>query len=539
MSLKKSANNERSLTIMPRPSLVCTLAFAMIALAHSPSWGQKTTPAPCIKTDGCYLDIDRLWKNESLAYAQLMERNNLHYIRYTIEMAVLLGSGTAWYWIDRERQVADWDFPSVSDRLTFKAWRFDNNQFGINFLGHPINGVGFHTLARSNNFSMLGAVGAGFATSMVWEFALEFREKISINDVLVTTGAGVSIGEFLHWLGRYVNSAPGGGRTGHKIAAWMFGVQQALHNRIDREKPPPDGQPTDSLGFSPHIWHRFQLSSGYSLATNASNDNPTDKNVGGYRLDLKGKLAAIPGYLRPGRFHRWFSDGNVTELSIAATVGEGDGMDISSETILFGVHHQHIPAPSMSIGEAVTLGAAIGYQYRDETFGQFRDRLGILHFPGPAIDLHLVGSSWHLRVASRLHADFAGVNAPLFRQWREANPDTRTKEIVQREGYYYGLGLSTRLNAELTFPWVELGGSVFHGRYRSKQGLDKDQEELTTDIKLSDTVLDLEAWLRIAPMDSRYFVGFHTIRRKRTMRLESFRGEQSLRLYIFQAGLRL
>ena len=50
----------------------------------------------------------------------------------------------------------------------------------------------------------------GVGTSVAWEFTVEFRESVSINDVILTSAAGTVIGEYLHWLGRYFDSACGG-----------------------------------------------------------------------------------------------------------------------------------------------------------------------------------------------------------------------------------------------------------------------------------------------------------------------------------------
>jgi hypothetical protein len=110
--------------------------------------------------------------------------------------------------IDRNRQVGDWDFPSLKQRLTFEAWRFDNNPFPINFAWHAYDGSQYHLFARSNDLGLLASMGYGIGTSLAWEFGVEFREKVSINDVIVTTGAGTAIGEAVHWLGRYLESAP-------------------------------------------------------------------------------------------------------------------------------------------------------------------------------------------------------------------------------------------------------------------------------------------------------------------------------------------
>ncbi len=102
-----------------------------------------------------------------------------HYFRLFLEEMGLLGLGVVEYWLDRKRAVTNFDYPSLVDRFTFKAWRLDNNGFQINFFGHPMNGMTFHMVARANGLSLPGSILAGFATSMTWEFGWEFREKRS------------------------------------------------------------------------------------------------------------------------------------------------------------------------------------------------------------------------------------------------------------------------------------------------------------------------------------------------------------------------
>src|SRR5690606_21954322 len=52
------------------------------------------------------------------------------------ELSIILGVGTLWYWIERDRNVVDWDLDSWRQRFSKEAYRFDNNSIGMNFLGH-------------------------------------------------------------------------------------------------------------------------------------------------------------------------------------------------------------------------------------------------------------------------------------------------------------------------------------------------------------------------------------------------------------------
>lgn len=138
----------------------------------------------------------------------LLERPHPHYLLPAGELFTAVAGGFIWYWTDRKRQVADWDFPSIKQRFTGDAWKYDSNPFPINWAWHAYDGAQYHLFARGNDLSLLESMAYGIGTSVVWEFTVEFREQVSINDVILTSASGTAIGEYLHWLGRYFESAP-------------------------------------------------------------------------------------------------------------------------------------------------------------------------------------------------------------------------------------------------------------------------------------------------------------------------------------------
>ena len=81
----------------------------------------------------------------------------------------MLAGGTTWYWLD-DRNIVDWDFDSWEQRFSEEAYRFDNNEFPINFIGHALNGAAFYGLSRSNRMDVLSSFLYGAVTSFVWEF---------------------------------------------------------------------------------------------------------------------------------------------------------------------------------------------------------------------------------------------------------------------------------------------------------------------------------------------------------------------------------
>jgi hypothetical protein len=470
------------------------------------------------------------------AYDHLIHRPPGKYLRAAFEEAFLIGAGAAWYWLDRERQVADWDFPSIKERLTFEAWRFDTNPFPINFAWHAIDGGQYHVVGRSNDISMLGSIGYGFLTSLVWEYGLEFREKFSINDMIVTTGAGTAVGEYVHWLSRYLESAPEP-RAWHRYARWILTPTRAAHVALDRRDTLRPGTEPDALGLSDDIWHRFRLSSGGVYASAVGDVLAGDPTFALGELRAAGELAAIPGYLTSRRLRRGFADGNVSALSGRLTGADGIGIELRADLMLLGWHGQTLD--ERGAGSATTIGLDVSYDYRRELIGPWVDRLALMHLPGLAVDHHLRGPRAQLRARLRASPDFAGLHPASYHAWEALHPDAIEKTILSKHGYYYGWGATGRLELEATLPRVELGGVISVSRYASQEGLDRAQEDVDLDVEAGDTVIFTEGWLRVMPLGGRLYLEGRITREDRDGHVGEVESSRSLTRIGFALGAAL
>lgn len=512
-------------------TMTCALAAGVAAPARADQPSPPELPPGC--TNGaleCFLDRGGAVRDPEQAYRTLHGRERPQYLRAAVEMAALLGAGTAWYWIDRERQVADWDYPSLKQRFTLEAVRFDNNDFWINFIAHPLDGAAAHALARGNHLSLSESFAFSLATSLAWEYGLEFREKVSINDIIVTPVTGVVVGEFMHRLGQSLNAPrpPHADRWWHHLAGWTFGPTVALHDALDE----PSAGDAALRAARADIWRSLDLS--YAWAE-TSVDDDTHARVHALRFD--GRLVAIPGYLRPGRFSRAFADADITslrlDLSTVIGSGTGYGIDLYADTMLLGVYGQRISP--QGTGAAVAAGVNLAYRYADETLRPWKDQLGIAHLPGLGADAHLLGRHASLSVHARVHGDFAGLRAGPYPDWKAENPDVIDKSILRKQGYYYGWGWSGRAGAALATRFATLGGEIFYGRYASQEGLDRVQEQVTADVEVDSTVRDAELWLRV-PLTARWYAELATMSRQRRTHMETHNDSSRYARYLLRLG---
>ncbi len=453
-----------------------------------------------------------------------------HYLRTAILEAIALGGGVSWYWLDRERQVGDWDFPSLSERFTLNVMRYDNNPFHVNFAWHAGNGAGFHVMARVNGLSLWESIGVGALTSLTWEYALEYREKVSVNDLIFTSGAGIPLGEFLHVMGRFFHEDDQASEWA--AARWTAGLPMAIARTLDGERAP-------DLSDAEPIWHEMHV--GYELGISSTNTS-TNASEGKkdhtlHSLHLDGRFVRLPGYRDEGAWSTSFSRAEFTHASMDVSGADGgSGFKIFADTTLLGWYSQQMHGREF-LSNATMIGISMAYRYRREQVPGWDDRVGVFHMPGLAADAHLRWRDVSLDASARVHADFAGINALSNDDWNSAHPDEHGKAILRKMGYYYGFGGSLTLDAELRYRSLSFGGSLWLGRYQSDEGLDRTQEIVTLDQSSRDDVFDGELHLRLEDLPYGAYIGARLETRKRDAELEEFVATASLRRLTLQLGV--
>lgn len=363
------------------------------------------------------------------------------------ETAAILGVGTTWYWLDRRTNQQDWDDPPLLARFDGDYWRLDNNRFGINFVGHPLTGALSYGLARAHRIGPGGAFGFALGTSLLWELGVEFREKVSINDVVVTAPAAVPIGELAYKAG--VEVAEAFGEAGP---------------RASRDR-----------------WRRARL----SLDAGALARSPL--GPGHYaRVSLDADLVWLPKYRNEGTFSAWFGQAEVVSGRFEVPVtAHGSGFDGEATAVLAGFHTQAIEGEGEGRrGFSMTVGTPIAFRYVASSALGFRELLATTRLPGLDLrgTLELPPLSFEAGLGANL--DFAGMTSPAHEAWIAANPEAIGKTILRRQRYFYGLGPSARAHARVRFGRCALLAEAEGLLARSIDGVDRTQETLTRDERL-------------------------------------------------------
>jgi hypothetical protein len=447
---------------------------------------------------GTFLDASGEWRSARAAYGSWLSPHHraASPARAAAESALFVTLGTAYYWMDPLANSADWDFPSFRSKLTFESVRLDNNFFATNHILHPFAGASVYGFSRVNGLGVVPAFGYAVASSVVWEFALEYREQASVNDLLFTPFGGMALGESLFQLGAYLNSAPGAENTWTRVASVTLGLPQHLHDSLDAVSAPRD-PPADELGLSSAYWHRF--SAGYEYAVVHSRDRA--ERLQGFQLTSE--IVAMPGFLRPGRFSSAFADGNFSELSWRMAWGKTglDDVDLWAMVDLVGFYQQDIRGPAESRrGSAAKMALSTALRFNQREIARRPDRFAVAHLLGPHAGAWLVLGELRACADFSIHADFAGVHPLAFERWDGGRRETGVKTILARHGYYYAFGYSFRARGGLELGGAELEGHAGYGAYDSLEGIDRWQSQVTRDVPMRDTLLEYGASLGFRPI---------------------------------------
>lgn len=441
----------------------------------------------------CFIDGAGSLGSAHRAYRLQHKPAEPHHLRAFAEEVTWLTIGTTWYWLAKDKNLVDWDRPSAKKRFTLDVIRMDNNDFPINFTLHPWSGSAYYTAARTNGLSFAASSGYAFGACLAWEYGIEFREKVSFNDLIFTPLPAISLGEFFSRLMIYVNRPAHAPTTGQKVAGWLFGPLQAFSDAFDGG-PKISNTPADALGYSSYVHHSFRFHAGFALQSSGNSESLLSD------LGFDGAFVTIPSYQRRGRFRSFLHDADFSRFWMSFVQGGGDHeFDSYADVSLFGVYEQNIDHDLR--GGSVFLGSSLGYRARRSFFPGFRDELAVTHLPGLAIESSLLfGPRALMQLAFRLTPDFAGVRSLSARDWQSQNPEAVGKTAVEKKGYLYSFGVSSLLEMSLQLSRVTLGGRVWFGAFNSVEGLDRSQETLTADPKGVDRVLDFESFMRLAPL---------------------------------------
>jgi len=87
----------------------------------------------------------------------------------------------------------------------------DEDEFAINYIGHPVSGAIYYSMARNDGFDQFQSFMFSFVmSSFVWECGYEaFAEIPSIQDLISTPIIGALMGEYMYYLEKELDKNSG------------------------------------------------------------------------------------------------------------------------------------------------------------------------------------------------------------------------------------------------------------------------------------------------------------------------------------------
>lgn len=357
------------------------------------------------------------------------DSDGTRYLLVAGETALVIGLGAAWYWNDIELQRPDWvlgwDTESWDTKLTsFDAVRFDSNAFHINAFGHAGQAVLHYHVGRGNGLGLAGATALNVATTVAWEYLVEFREYVSLNDLIVNSMAGPALGEPLWQIGDYFRSGP---KTGFNEAfAAFFQPIDEIEHRVNGRKWRESARP----------WHRFRIAGG-TTTTDAETTALVD-------IDLE-----VASFDRSGARSGWTPAGGWSRLAGGVRFTDGvAGGHLYSRTSYGG--YQSRAVVEDGVGRTAFVGFGTGVTFESNDLGMETDQLAAYHLLGPQFDLHLRTKELDVRFQSAAYGDLGLVHAYALGTMPPIDPEPPFESPLTGHGYYYGLGATawTRLLVE-------------------------------------------------------------------------------------------
>lgn len=368
--------------------------------------------------------------------------DDVHWGAIAAESAVVFAVPTVYYWSTTEHQAVDWtldwDWDSWQAKLfTVDKLKFDTNPFHVNAIRHPLVGVLDYQIGRTNGLSGLESMWLAYATGVLWEFLIEYREAPSINDMIANGAGGIAIGEPLYRIGQLWRGArPSLLDRAHTT---LFSPWDAMHDLYRR----------------PHrherAWRSIVLEGGsgmraYGGDTGRELSFAADFDVVTHKPFVDGGAQAGP-----------IATGAWSRLRAEIAFGERDAIAhtaLHTRTTFVGSYQQS----KRGDGYLAAIGTAFTYRF-DRLAGD-RDRIAMLHLAGPQLQLSMRRADRALWLDFAAYGDLAFVDpvAPL-----DVYPHgPPIFSSIQNDGYYYGLGGSAIARLRAAYgDWlvdVELAG---------------------------------------------------------------------------------
>lgn len=191
--------------------------------------------------------------------AKAPDPDSLRRVSYFFPMVEIVGANASMGAFNnyvRRQPYAEIDGGTIWRNMTHE-WVWDDNNFEVNQIGHPVQGGMYYSIARANGHGYFGGLAYATLGSLQWEYFME-TEPPALNDLVTTRMGGTMLGEASWRLSEYLSGESTGEtvgwarRAGAYLVNPVFGVDRMLNGTPKRRSSPlPAWFPSGSVRTVP------------------------------------------------------------------------------------------------------------------------------------------------------------------------------------------------------------------------------------------------------------------------------------------------
>ena len=386
-----------------------------------------------------------------------------------------------WNWDDQLRRT-----------FTLDGWRFDSNSFFMNY-GHVLAGASYYNIARSNNMNVFQSFLFNTAGSLFWEYIPEWRQVISINDVVYNVFGALSMGEALFQVSKYFMNKKG---FIYRLLEFTNPLTK-MNKWLDGKtiEPWQKTSPASSGFFDIFFGQRY---------LNALDNGDIGKT---FWIGIETRLRSFPDINRK-EFSGPDPSINFTEVRWNMSTDKDGKAEANFRALvqLFSLVNQKIDKNNRGHSFSFGLASAFTYYRRRpvafydshkvrprhgvdlhlEEPRNFTDKYTAVHMLGPRIEYTAYRGDLSFRISTSVFLDFSFVNALALNTYSADNDISLTKTSMLYFGFYYAYGATLNTNLTLSYKNLMLEGRLWAHAWDSIEGRDRFQDEILDDFDIDD-----------------------------------------------------